>query len=157
MREVNGQVLDRLVELNALRSIRAPCADRRTELENWFAEAFLADQRLATYGSLAPGRVNHNVVAPIVGTWTLGLTTTGHLVASGWGATIGFPALRWDPSGPAVVVAMLTSPMLPGHWARLDAFEGPEYVRVLIPLSGESGFETIANLYQLAARVEPRE
>jgi gamma-glutamylcyclotransferase (GGCT)/AIG2-like uncharacterized protein YtfP len=87
------------------------------------------DHRLATYGSLAPGRVNHHHVAGLGGRWFPG-QLHGRLEAVGWGAALGYPALVLDPAGPAVDVEVLESADLPAHWSRLDEFEGPGYQRV---------------------------
>jgi gamma-glutamylcyclotransferase (GGCT)/AIG2-like uncharacterized protein YtfP len=123
---------------------------------------FASDQRLAVYGSLAPGKPNHHLLAPLGGKWTDGVVE-GDLVAVGWGAAIGFPALRPRPGGPPVAVKVLTSPLLETAWAALDRFEGPGYRRVLVPvlalaavrrLDGEPPSYDVAQLY--AAR-EPLE
>jgi gamma-glutamylcyclotransferase (GGCT)/AIG2-like uncharacterized protein YtfP len=53
----------------------------------------------------------------------------GRLVEAGWGAALGFPGLILDPLGSAVAVHLFESEDLPGHWARLDAFEGAGYRR----------------------------
>ncbi len=86
--------------------------------------------RLAVYGSLAPGRVNHDELAELEGAWTQGVVR-GRLVSAGWGAALGFPGLVLDPEGDKVAVFLFTSPALPEHWARLDAFEGPAYRRAV--------------------------
>jgi gamma-glutamylcyclotransferase (GGCT)/AIG2-like uncharacterized protein YtfP len=93
------------------------------------------DHRLATYGTLAPGRVNHHQLAGLSGEWTTG-TIRGRLVETGWGAALGYPALVLDAEGEAIAVHLFTSADLPAHWARLDAFEGAEYRR------GEVAVET---------------
>jgi len=80
-----------------------------------------ADVRLATYGTLAPGRPNHHQLAGLRGMWAPG-TVRGRLHDAGWGAGMGFPALVLDPRGPAVAVQVFTSSDLPDHWDRLDAF-----------------------------------
>lgn len=89
-----------------------------------------AETRLATYGTLAPGRVNNGQLAELKGVWLKG-TVRGHLVEAGWGAAFGYPALTLDPSGPTVDVQIFESADLPDHWARIDAFEGPGYRRVI--------------------------
>jgi len=89
-----------------------------------------ADTRLATYGTLAPGRVNHHQLAGLSGRWQRG-TVQGKLVDAGWGAALGFPGLVLDPSGPPVEVYVFESSDLPDHWSRLDEFEGPGYRRVV--------------------------
>lgn len=86
------------------------------------------DHRLATYGTLAPGRVNHHQLAGLTGLWTTG-TIRGRLIETGWGAALGYPALVLDEAGDTIQVHLFTSADLPGHWARLDAFEGAEYRR----------------------------
>ena len=88
-----------------------------------------ADHRLATYGSLAPGRVNHHQLDGLRGSWAQGYVH-GRLVADGWGADLGYPALVLDPDGHAVDVYVFESVDLPDHWARLDTFEGSGYQRV---------------------------
>jgi len=102
-------------------------------------------QRLAVYGTLMPGEVNHHVVAPIRGTWIRG-TVRGELHDTGWGTTYGFPALRWHPDAGAVNVQMLTSEHLPGAWETLDAFEGPGYRRIIVPVTTAHGV-ILANIY----------
>ncbi len=89
-----------------------------------------ADTRFATYGTLAPGRVNHHQLAELRGNWSLG-TVRGRLVEAGWGAALGYPGLVLDPLGSAVEIHLFESPTLPDHWSRLDAFEGPGYRRVV--------------------------
>jgi len=59
------------------------------------------DHRLATYGPLAPGRVNHHQLALLSGTWTTG-TIRGRLIETGWGAALGYPALVLDEDGEAI-------------------------------------------------------
>lgn len=86
------------------------------------------DHRLATYGTLAPGRVNHHQLAELEGRWTTG-TIRGRLIETGWGAALGYPALVLDEAGDRVEVHLFTSPDLPTHWDRLDTFEGGEYRR----------------------------
>jgi gamma-glutamylcyclotransferase (GGCT)/AIG2-like uncharacterized protein YtfP len=108
-----------------------------------------ADDRLATYGSLAPGRANHHHVAGLRGRWSAGVVR-GRLVADGWGAALGYPALVLDPDGPEVDVQVLESADLPAHWARLDDFEGPGYQRVVTTVRTATG-EMVASIYVLTA------
>ena len=108
------------------------------------------DHHLATYGTLAPGRVNHHQLATLAGTWTTG-TIYGQLVDIGWGAKLGFPALMLDASGDDVTVDLFISPDLPQHWARLDTFEGREYRRSEVAVETAQGI-VMAWIY-LAAKV----
>lgn len=102
-----------------------------------------ADIRLATYGTLAPGRVNHHQLAALPGRWLEG-TATGRLVEAGWGAKLGYPGLvldlaGLDPAAGAVAGHLFESPELPGHWPRLDSFEGEGYRRVAAPVWTDEG------------------
>src|SRR3954452_4134474 len=51
------------------------------------------DTRLAIYGTLAPGRVNHHQISALAGKWQRG-TVRGQLFSSGWGVALGFPGVR---------------------------------------------------------------
>ncbi|MFO6452120.1 MULTISPECIES: gamma-glutamylcyclotransferase [unclassified Aeromicrobium] len=89
--------------------------------------------RLATYGTLAPGRANAAQLEELDGRWTDGVVR-GRLIEEGWGAAQGFPALLLDPPAGTIDVVVFESADLPEHWARLDEFEGPEYRRVAAPI-----------------------
>lgn len=106
------------------------------------------DTRLATYGTLAPGRPNHGQLSHLPGRWLIG-HVRGSLIKAGWGATLGYPGLILDPDGPLVEVNVFESPALPRHWPRLDAFEGPGYRRVAVAVSTAEGVLP-ASIYVLA-------
>jgi gamma-glutamylcyclotransferase (GGCT)/AIG2-like uncharacterized protein YtfP len=107
-----------------------------------------ASQRLAVYGTLAPGEVNERELASLRGAWVEG-SVRGHLRTVGWGAAHGFPGLTLDPHAKSVRVQVFCSPELPESWARLDAFEGPEYVRLLVAVEAAGGGLLVSNLYAL--------
>lgn len=94
--------------------------------------------RLATYGSLAPGRVNYHEMNGMRGHWRKG-TVHGLLVKMGWGADLGYPAIILDQAGEAVDVFIFESVNLPEHWPRLDAFEGDQYSRTITEAQTETG------------------
>jgi gamma-glutamylcyclotransferase (GGCT)/AIG2-like uncharacterized protein YtfP len=128
----------------------AGAADAERQLE----VLFQTSRCLAVYGTLAPGRPNHHVVAPLGGEWTDG-SIHGDLLPLGWGATLGYPAFRPRMGGPAVSVQLLASPGLAAAWSMLDDFEGAEYRRVLVPVfragpGEEPRLYTVANLYAAA-------
>ena len=106
------------------------------------------DTRLAIYGTLAPGRVNHHQISALTGKWQRG-TVKGKLMSCGWGAAFGFPGLILDPLGPPVDVHLFESADLPAHWARLDEFEGSGYRRVLTTVNTPEG-DLRAWIYVLA-------
>lgn len=108
-----------------------------------------AEQRLVTYGTLAPGEVNHHMLVDLEGRWRDGVVF-GQRHESGWGAALGFPGLVLDPNGEAVSVRVLESPDLPARWSRLDEFEGAGYERVITTVQTDSG-EIEASIYVLSA------
>lgn len=112
------------------------------------------DTRFATYGTFPPGRENHHVVAPIAGTWRQGWVEgeTRAAVAGRWRGFAGFMPL---PGGPRLRVWLLESAELPGHWDRLDAFEGPAFVRIAVPVHLEDGDTVAASIYALKSTEEP--
>jgi len=107
-----------------------------------------AEIRLASYGSLAPGRVNHHQLAALNGHWRRG-TVQGKLMDAGWGVALGFPGLILDPDGGPIEVYLFESPDLPAHWSRLDEFEGPGYRRVVTCVHTPDG-ERSAYIYVVA-------
>jgi len=119
-------------------------------------DLFKTGHALATYGTLAPGRPNHHVVAPLGGEWAEGLLE-GDLIPLGWGAELGYPGFRLRAGGEAVGVWVLTASRLADAWPELDHFEGEGYRRILVPVfAKEIGFAqeaderrlyTVANLY----------
>ena len=107
---------------------------------------FRTSERLAVYGSLAPGKQNHHIVAPLGGEWTDGFVE-GDLFQTGWGAPLGYWAFKQRSGGEKVAVRVLTSPRLSEAWPMLDEFEGSEYRRILVlvqPLS------IVAHIYAAA-------
>lgn len=112
----------------------------------------VAGERLAVYGSLAPGRPNHHLLSGLAGRWWTG-HVHGELRAEGWGSELGFPGLVLLEHGPAVRVHVLESPELVRHWDRLDAFEGSGYRRVRVPVH-RPGMEPVpCDIYVLAGTV----
>lgn len=104
--------------------------------------------RLFVYGSLAPGRANAHVLADLHGTWQPA-SVKGTLRQEGWGAALGFPGIVLGDGG-EVSGQVFTSKELQGHWARLDAFEGEGYARVLANVRLQDGREVEACIYCLA-------
>lgn len=111
-----------------------------------------ATSRLVAYGSLAPGRPNHYQLHALEGRWLTGWVR-GTLVHAGWGAELGYPALVLDPTGPAVEAQIFESPDLPGHWSRLDEFEGTGYQRVVTTVETAEG-PLAASIYVLRPLVD---
>lgn len=109
-------------------------------------------QRLATYGSLSPGRENHHHLQGLSGSWRPG-HVHGRLLEAGWGAGMGYPALILDPDGTAIDVYVLESADLADHWSRLDEFEGSEYERVEVTVHTATG-DVPAFIYALRSTMD---
>jgi gamma-glutamylcyclotransferase (GGCT)/AIG2-like uncharacterized protein YtfP len=107
------------------------------------------EQRLAVYGSLAPGKSNHHQLDELSGDWAAG-ALRGRLFQDGFGTGGRYPGLELDPGGGEVTVQVFTSPDLPAHWARLDRFEGADYARVVVEVMTEQG--PVAAQVYMAAR-----
>lgn len=112
-------------------------------LERALATATGCDRRLAAYGTLRPGEANHREVADLCGAWRPAWLT-------GRVEQREYPFLTFDPGAPPIAVALLVSDELPRHWPRLDAFEGADYVRILVPVHTEDGATVLANVYVAA-------
>ena len=113
-----------------------------------------APHRLFVYGTLAPDQPNDHVLAGISGVWSRG-TVRGRLREIGWGATMGYPAIRLDPHGEEVAGYLLESTDLPAHWPRLDSFEGADYCRTLTEVRTENG--DLVEAYVYVARSVPQD
>lgn len=139
---------DDLALLRALNRLRGRgAAAEREALEQRLERRYGADTRLAVYGTLAPGEPNEHQLSALAGHWFGGGAVRGRFAAQGWGAALGYPALDWSEDGPPVPVQVFVSSDLPQHWPRLDAFEGEEYRRILVPVHGAGGVVAVANLY----------
>ena len=86
--------------------------------------------KLFVYGTLAPGRPNEHVLAPLNGEWQPGFIR-GVLHEQGWGAALGYPAIALDEQAEEVPGQLFSSEALSDFWARLDAFEGDAYQRTI--------------------------
>jgi gamma-glutamylcyclotransferase (GGCT)/AIG2-like uncharacterized protein YtfP len=127
------------------------------ELERTFG----ASERLAVYGSLAPGKANYHIVEPLGGEWTDGFIE-GDLFQTGWGAALGYWAFLPRAGGKRIAVKVLTSPRLSGAWQMLDDFEGSEYERILVAVFRNGSAEppellTVANIYAANDNEVPQE
>lgn len=105
-------------------------------------------QHLFVYGTLAPNRANHHIMAPIAGDWQPA-RIRGHLLANGWGAATGYPAIVIDVAADWVTGFLFSSDQLAAHWARLDMFESDAYQRVLVDVVREDGATCQAYVYAL--------
>ncbi|MGD1887532.1 MAG: gamma-glutamylcyclotransferase family protein [Cohaesibacteraceae bacterium] len=108
---------------------------------------FTAIHRLASYGTLAPGRPNHAQVEELGGSWRIGHVKGRH-VQSGWGAWIGYPGFVPDPDGDPIEVHILEAIALPDHWDRLDAFEGEAYRRIVVTAELQDGSAIDVSIYE---------
>jgi len=105
--------------------------------------------RLAVYGSLAPGERHHDQLEGLTGSWVAG-HVNGTVIEIDWGESAGYPGLILDPDGPRVAVLVFESLELAEHWDRLDAFEGSQYVRVVVEVVTDDGGVVAAWVYALS-------
>jgi gamma-glutamylcyclotransferase (GGCT)/AIG2-like uncharacterized protein YtfP len=138
-------VLERIGRANRDRAAGA-CGEAERGLE----QRFQCSQRLAVYGTLAPGEGNHHLLADCPGTWTRG-------AVPGRRSMRRFPVFTYDPAASPVPVQLLASRGLPGAWTRLDAFEGSDYPRILVPVFAGGHLLAVANLYAAREPVTDRE
>ena len=136
---------DLLAALNRARAEGA-AASEDAALERCVELLFAPSRRLAVYGSLAPDRENHGVLADIAGDWVEG-HVRGRLRRTGWGSELGYPALTWEPDGDEVGVWVLVAEELQRRWPELDRFEGPGYLRGLAPVFVGERLFCVANIY----------
>lgn len=106
-------------------------------------------QTLFVYGSLAPGRSNEHILAPLDGTWQPA-AVNGHLQQIGWGAALGYPGLVLDAEGEEVSGFLFSAAGLAAFWDTLDDFEGDQYERVLTTVRLDDGSTVEACVYVLA-------
>ncbi len=147
------QLNDALIRLNILRTMGRPDPMTRDLLEGALEALFTPSRHLIVYGSLAPGGPNHGIVSELEGEW-IGGWVTGELLERGWGAAMGYPALKWCPRGSDIEAHLLVSPELPNHWPRLDDFEGLEYQRILAPFWSAGGRVRVGNLYAMECELD---
>lgn len=133
----------RIHRANALRRAQRPSGDDERQL----AQAFACHHALAVYGTLAPGRENHHVLAPYPGVWSDG-TVTGRR------AQRAFPVFTFDPAAGPVPVHVLCSEALAAAWPALDDFEGADYRLILVPVFDGGRLHAVANLYEAVVPVD---
>ena len=140
---------DAITEFNALRLATVAGDDARSRLDRLAQAAFHAADHLIVYGSLSPGAPNHRRLVSLGGSWERGWVE-GEREQVGWGAELGYPALRWRPGGPAVTAHLLRSEALRDRWPELDQFEGSAYCRILVPFYSDEGLRAVGYLYAIS-------
>lgn len=134
-----------IARVNRARLGLAPDAESdEAELEQQFTCA----EKLAVYGTLAPGKVNHHQIADLGGDWR-DAALRGELGQVPEGVHQGLPGLRLDPAGSVMPVRLLVSAKLPSAWSRLDAFEDAEMQRLLVLLEQQGKATDVVNVYAL--------
>jgi gamma-glutamylcyclotransferase (GGCT)/AIG2-like uncharacterized protein YtfP len=98
------------------------------------------DERLVIYGTLAPGRENHDVIEDLGGGYS-DCTVHGRITE-----VDGLPYFTWAPEAQSLRAQLFCSDQLPAKWDDLDSFEGSGYKRRLIPAVSD-GVLCIASIY----------
>ncbi len=117
------------------------------------ASAFGSEHRLAVYGTLRPGGTSAHMLAPYGGMWSGGIVRGYQLGAC---TESGCPGLAWDPAGEKIEVQVLESPELAAAWVSLDAYEGSDLVRIVVPVEIDGAGIVAANLYASADATRAR-
>jgi len=110
---------------------------------------------LFVYGTLCPGRPNEHILKNIGGKF-VEASIKGTLHNEGWGATMGYPAIKLDKSGDTVPGFVFTSSNLSSNLPLLDEFEGDAYQRKLADVTLDSGEQTNAWVYTLKESTQTR-
>jgi gamma-glutamylcyclotransferase (GGCT)/AIG2-like uncharacterized protein YtfP len=138
-----------LSEFNTLRLAAGAGGAWAAHLDRLAHATFHAAEHLIVYGSLSPGGPNHGRLVPLGGLWERGWVE-GDREQIGWGAELGYPALRWRSGGPRVAAHLLRSAALRDHWANLDQYEGAACQRILVPFYAGEGLRAVGYLYAAA-------
>ncbi len=145
-----GSEIDRIVAVNRA---RLGLGQGRSKGGSAPALETAAGARLAVYGTLRPGQSSAHMLEPYGGSWRKG-TVTGY--QSGVCTADGCPGLAWDPAGDLIEVMVLDAPGLAGAWDVLDAYEGADYARLLVPVTLEGGERVLAQTYASADATRTR-
>ena len=136
MPPVSDAVIALLLQIDAARAAGTIDATAEAAVERQFAPS----RQLAVYGTLAKGQSNHREVAHLGGQWQRGTVRGRRAVRT-------HPVFTWDELAAPVPMLLLTADRLETHWRELDAFEGRDYCRILVPVHLDDGLVAIANLY----------
>jgi len=110
--------------------------------------------KLFVYGTLMPGKENHDVLSDFAGEWEPA-TVNGSLVNEGWGSGHGCPGLIPSIDASVVQGYLFTSNDLPESWEMLDTFEGLDYKRELVTVKLRSGDEVESYVYSIRESLRP--
>lgn len=121
-----------------------------TDEEKAFIRNHRPDSAFIAYGTLAPNRPNHHVIAHINGTWRQGIIR-GQLENIGWGANIGYAGFKLVGIEEQNIIKayVLFSDKLAQNWGDLDEFEGEEYKRILAKFELDNGKMGVGHIYAL--------
>ena len=100
--------------------------------------------RLAVYGTLLPGEVNHETISGIDGQWIDGKIAGRKEIKNG------FPTFIWALNEEILNIKIFISELLPNEYERLDRFEGDLYERIWVPVQ-HNGIAHICNIYSCNA------
>jgi gamma-glutamylcyclotransferase (GGCT)/AIG2-like uncharacterized protein YtfP len=150
------QLNDALPRINLLRTRNDSDSVAEDLLEGALEALFGVSRHLIVYGSLAPGGLNHGLLADFQGEWKEGWVT-GELLERGWSAAMSYPALRWCPEGGKVPAHLFISDDLSGAWPRLDQFQELEYNRILATFWTQDGEVVVGNVYAMECDLKSSE
>lgn len=101
---------------------------------------------LFVYGTLCPNRENAHILAAIEGDWQRA-SVHGTIHILDWGPDQGLPAIVLNPQDPEVAGYLFSTDQLAQNWQMLDEFEGFQYERVAVEVTGATGEKVSAWTY----------
>ena len=144
-----SEIIESLNKRPDIAAIRVSNLEPLSNEEQQIFRQYLPEQTLIVYGTLAPGKPNHDKLAHVSGVWESG-TVKGKLESKGCGATWGFDGfkpVKAPEQSTEIPVHVLRSPMLIENWAALDDFEGTGYKRILAPYTLHHGVMGVGYIY----------
>lgn len=99
------------------------------------------NQKLAVYGTLAPGETNARILEEIKGSWETG-KVSGTIMTD-----CGLPFFKWVMGKDKVKINIFVSEHLQEYWDSLDRYEGTIYRRILVPIESNNEY-IITNIYE---------
>lgn len=137
----HGEKTPKGPDLNRSERDRTVCKVVKPLLNLFFETLFdCPRKRLAVYGTLIPGGINHQIIADLPGNWFDG-KVEGKLEEINK-----FQVFTWVIDSYFVDVKILESDLLPQGYKRLDVFEGELYKRIWIPIRIDERI-VVGNIY----------
>lgn len=129
-------------DLNKSERDRSVCNLTKPLLNLIFEYIFgFPNKKLAVYGTLLPGKPNHQIIADLKGEWVNG-NIRGRIEVRD-----NLSVFFWDLNAELLKIQIFLSEQLPNEYDRLDKFEGALYNRIWILFETNDNEKHIGNIY----------